>query len=58
MHTCRECGMMCDCDGEDHDQPAPPDCQHDCLPDDDDDGWAISPDASDSLWDTSPETPK
>jgi hypothetical protein len=50
--------MMCDCDGEDHDQPAPPDCQHDCLPDDDDDGWAISPDASDSLWDTSPETPK
>lgn len=26
MHECPECGMCCDCDGEDMDQPAPADC--------------------------------
>jgi hypothetical protein len=36
MHDCPECGESCDCDGEDHEQPAPPDCRHEC--DDDDDG--------------------
>lgn len=35
MHDCPECGLACDCDGEDlhHDQ-APDDCVHDCDPDD------------------------
>ncbi len=27
MHECNACGRMCDCDGEDHMQPAPPDCE-------------------------------
>lgn len=26
------CGQMCYCDGEDHGQPAPADCIHDCGP--------------------------
>ncbi len=26
MHECPDCGMYCDCDGEDLDQPAPDDC--------------------------------
>lgn len=26
MHDCPECGRACYCDGEDHLQPAPPDC--------------------------------
>lgn len=26
MHECPVCGMYCDCDGEDMDQPAPGDC--------------------------------
>lgn len=30
MHECPECGSACDCDGEDHEQPAPNDCSHDC----------------------------
>jgi hypothetical protein len=29
MHECEECGMMCDCDGEDIDQPQPKD--HVCI---------------------------
>jgi len=27
-HECVECGMQCDCDGEDMDNPQPPECQH------------------------------
>ena len=27
MHECPECGQMCDCDGEDHVQLAPPECE-------------------------------
>ncbi len=27
MHECPSCGQMCDCDGEDHMQPAPPECE-------------------------------
>jgi len=30
MHDCPICGYPCYCDGEDHEQPAPDDCQHDC----------------------------
>lgn len=30
MHECPYCGMACYCDGEDHGQPAPPDCACDC----------------------------
>lgn len=26
MHDCPDCGMACDCDGEDHEQPTPDDC--------------------------------
>lgn len=38
MHECPNCGDSCDCDGEDHSQPAPDDCSHDCEEDDDDNG--------------------
>lgn len=31
-HECPECGQWCYCDGEDHGQPAPDDCSHDCGP--------------------------
>jgi hypothetical protein len=27
-HECPECGMVCGCDMEDHDQPQPDDCTH------------------------------
>lgn len=27
MHECPNCGQMCDCDGEDHGQPAPANCE-------------------------------
>lgn len=37
MHECPECGQVCYCDMEDHDQPAPPDCKHECEEDDDED---------------------
>lgn len=37
MHDCPECGGACDCDGEDHHQPAPDDCMHECQGDDEDD---------------------
>lgn len=30
MHECPECGMACDCDGEDVWNDAPPDCNHEC----------------------------
>jgi len=30
VHECPTCGEMCDCDGEDHGQPAPEDCDHQC----------------------------
>lgn len=35
MHDCLNCGETCDCDGEDHHQSAPDDCNHDCDPEDD-----------------------
>lgn len=38
MHDCPECDQACGCDGEDHYQPAPPDCQHGCEEDYVDDG--------------------
>lgn len=37
MHDCPICGESCDCDMEDHEQPAPEDCDHQCEFDDDDD---------------------
>ena len=37
MHECPRCWQACDCDGEDHEQPAPADCQHDCDEDAEDD---------------------
>lgn len=27
MHECPDCGMVCDCDGEDTWNPPPPDCR-------------------------------
>lgn len=33
MHECPFCGNQCDCDGEDHGQPAPDDCQCPCAVD-------------------------
>jgi len=27
-HECEDCGYWCDCDGEDHGQPQPRDCDH------------------------------
>jgi len=33
MHECPECYDACYCDGEDHGQPAPPDCTHACQED-------------------------
>jgi len=35
-HECHICGQVCYCDGEDHDQPSPSDCSHDCQDDEDD----------------------
>jgi hypothetical protein len=35
MHDCPECGAACGCDGEDHHQQAPDDCEHDCQADED-----------------------
>lgn len=40
MHDCPECNEACYCDGEDHENPTPDDCNHDCdpernVPDDD-----------------------
>lgn len=29
-HECPMCGQECYCDGEDHGQPAPDDCSHEC----------------------------
>jgi len=39
MHECPECGMACDCDGEDlwRDWPFNLDCRHKCEEEDDDD---------------------
>lgn len=34
-HECPECGQTCYCDMEDHDQPTPDDCTHECPPEDD-----------------------
>jgi hypothetical protein len=39
MHDCPECGEACYCDGEDHGQEAPDDCDHDCEDRDEDDDW-------------------
>jgi hypothetical protein len=33
MHECPKCSQMCDCDLEDHEQPAPVVCWHDCEED-------------------------
>lgn len=30
MHECHNCGQQCDCDGEDHGQPTPIDCECPC----------------------------
>lgn len=30
-HECPDCGRYCYCDWEDHDQPAPPNCAHECI---------------------------
>lgn len=30
MHDCPDCDLACDCDMEDHYQPAPPNCHHVC----------------------------
>lgn len=37
-HTCMDCGQECYCDMEDHHQPTPSDCSHQCDDDDDLDG--------------------
>jgi hypothetical protein len=31
-HDCPDCGELCYCDGEDHGQEAPDDCEHACEP--------------------------
>lgn len=48
MHSCPDCGMACDCDGEDlwHDWPFNLDCAHECD-DEDDDVWFDSEDDDD-----------
>jgi hypothetical protein len=28
VHECEDCGMICDCDGEDMHNPQPDDCVH------------------------------
>ena len=33
MHECGICGEVCDCDMEDHMQPMPDDCEHECSED-------------------------
>lgn len=35
-HNCPECGEQCWCDMEDHYNPLPGDCVHDCEPEDED----------------------
>jgi hypothetical protein len=35
MHACFNCGRVCDCDGEDHDQEQPEDCTCPCVGKDD-----------------------
>lgn len=47
MHDCLFCGMACDCDGEDHCQPAPVDCLCPCTDFEDSDDY--EPDDSDSM---------
>ena len=40
MHECQLCGSACFCDMEDHGQPAPSNCTHECAPEsDEDDFW-------------------
>jgi hypothetical protein len=34
MHDCPNCGSACYCDMEDHEQPAPANCRHECDPTD------------------------
>ena len=36
-HACVLCGALCYCDMEDHDQPPPADCTHECDEDWEDD---------------------
>lgn len=38
MHDCPECGQACDCDSEDTWIDSPDWCEHDCEPEDEDDG--------------------
>lgn len=33
MHDCDLCGWLCDCDGEDMQNPCPPNCIHACEED-------------------------
>ena len=45
MHDCDRCYMACACDLEDHYQPAPFDCRHECEEASyDDDEWPESDD--------------
>jgi hypothetical protein len=39
MHTCIECGSVCYCDMEDHENPMPADCSHVCDDYDSDDDF-------------------
>ena len=43
MHDCPCCSETCDCDGEDHWQDAPDDCQHQCPAEADDEETAADP---------------
>lgn len=36
-HECPDCGQLCYCDMEDHEQPAPDDCCHACAEETDED---------------------
>jgi hypothetical protein len=43
VHECEDCGLICDCDGEDMQNPQPDDCVHlttpgECSADDDEFG--------------------
>jgi hypothetical protein len=52
MHDCPECGMACDCDGEDTwvGWPANIDCSHDCEEEWDRDDDQFDDDCEDEAW--------
>lgn len=56
MHDCPNCDRKCDCDGEDSEVMSKEwvsrHCVHECEEDEEDGGWAINKDHSDSLWDS------